>query len=84
MTNGRRYQGMEHWLPLFHEQLETLFDHAGNGAVSLDHAADEAIAARLEQIAEFYDARREALDPRHFRRGALQAAQPDTLYLTTR
>ena len=27
VTAGRRYQGMEHWLPLFHDQLSTLFDY---------------------------------------------------------
>jgi len=45
VTNGRRYQGMEHWLPLFHEKLETIFDHVREGAVSLDHSADEAVDA---------------------------------------
>ena len=27
VSEGRRYSGMEHWLPLFHTQLETLFDY---------------------------------------------------------
>ena len=27
VTNGRRYQGMEHWLPLFHDHLETMLDY---------------------------------------------------------
>jgi transcription-repair coupling factor (superfamily II helicase) len=27
VTAGRRYQGMEHWLPLFHDHLSTLFDY---------------------------------------------------------
>ena len=35
--------GMEHWLPLFHEQLETLFDYVPGAAVSFDHLADEAV-----------------------------------------
>ncbi len=26
VSSGRRYQGQEHWLPLYHPQLETLFD----------------------------------------------------------
>ena len=28
VSAGRKHQGMEHWLPLFHDQLETLFDYA--------------------------------------------------------
>ena len=60
VTNGRRYQGMEHWLPLFHDHLETLLDYLPGSPISLDHAADESMLARQEQVAEFYDARREA------------------------
>ncbi|WP_368912111.1 transcription-repair coupling factor [Taklimakanibacter deserti] len=82
VTNGRRYQGMEHWLPLFHEKLATIFDHVPNGAVSLDHSADEAISARLEQIAEFYDARREALTQETFGAAPYKPLKPDALYLT--
>src|SRR5580658_10235800 len=29
VSEGRRYAGMEHWLPLFHPRLETLFDYLG-------------------------------------------------------
>ena len=42
VTAGRRQLGMEHWLPLFHEHLETLFDYLPGVPVSLDHLADEA------------------------------------------
>ena len=66
ITNGRRYQGMEHWLPLFHERLETLLDYLPGSPISLDHAADESMAARHEQVAEFYDARREAREKGSF------------------
>jgi transcription-repair coupling factor (superfamily II helicase) len=27
VSEGRRHAGMEHWLPLFHKQMETLFDY---------------------------------------------------------
>ena len=27
VSEGRRYAGMEHWLPLFHQRMETLFDY---------------------------------------------------------
>jgi transcription-repair coupling factor (superfamily II helicase) len=29
VSEGRRHAGMEHWLPLFHKHLETLFDYLG-------------------------------------------------------
>ena len=34
VTNGRRYQGMEHWMPLFHERLETLLDYLPGSPIS--------------------------------------------------
>ena len=30
LSEGRRMSGMEHWLPLLEERLETLFDHLGD------------------------------------------------------
>ena len=57
VSAGRRYGGMEHWLPLLHARMETIFDYAPDAAVSLDPQADEAFGARLAQIADFYQAR---------------------------
>ena len=58
MSAGRRYIGMEHWLPLYYESLETVFDYLPEAAVTLDHQADD-VRARppREQIADFYAAR---------------------------
>ena len=57
-SEGRRHNGIEHWLPLFHESLETLLDYLPDAVVTLDHLVDEARDARLELIADYYDARR--------------------------
>jgi transcription-repair coupling factor (superfamily II helicase) len=27
ISAGRQHQGMEHWLPLFHDRLDALFDY---------------------------------------------------------
>ena len=51
VSAGQRYPGQEHWLPLFHEQLETLFDYVPGAGISFDHVADEAVEQRFEQIA---------------------------------
>lgn len=84
VTAGRRYPGMEHWLPLFHEALETLFDYLPDAVLTLDHQADNAIDKRLEQIADFYDARRTMMEA-ETRRGdgaPYKPLPPDRLYLT--
>ncbi len=57
VSAGRRYPGLEHWLPFFHDRLETLFDYLPGAAVVLDHRAREARDDRLEAIADFHGAR---------------------------
>ncbi|MGC8524990.1 MAG: transcription-repair coupling factor [Acidibrevibacterium sp.] len=57
VSSGRRHPGIEHWLPLFYPALETLLDYLPQASVSLDHQAEDALAARLETIADHYAAR---------------------------
>lgn len=89
VSAGQRHIGMEHWLPLFHDKLETLFDYLPGAAVTLDHQVEEAVAARLDLIAEYYEARRAMLPATQ--RGAQNAAvttdiykpvAPDSMFLT--
>src|ERR1035437_6611713 len=61
VSEGRRYPGMEHWLPLFHNTLESVFDYLPDTPLALEHLADDAAHERLTQIADYYDARHEAL-----------------------
>jgi transcription-repair coupling factor (superfamily II helicase) len=83
VSAGRRHIGMEHWLPFYYERLETLFDYLPAAGVSFDHQADKVFTHRLEQIAEFYAARRSATGPAHTRGGApvYRPVRPDALYL---
>jgi len=86
VSAGRHYAGMEHWLPLFHESMETIFDYLEDAIVSLDHQAEEAIAARLELIADYFDARKAALDQssgaKAFSTANYKPLPGDALYLT--
>ncbi len=118
VSEGRRYAGMEHWLPLFHKSMATLFDYLdatsspsprrgegrGEGArasqsepphpnplpsgerefaatpIILEPLAEEAAHERLAQIADYYQARKEALDQSGG--GApYKPLPPDRLYL---
>ncbi len=40
ISDGRRLAGMEHWLPLFEERLETLFEHLPGDAILIRDAGD--------------------------------------------
>jgi transcription-repair coupling factor (superfamily II helicase) len=139
VSDGRRHAGMEHWLPLFHQRMETLFDylgvpssqtpplkgegrhaeHGGEGSgisetptlrpsaadlplsgggheratpIVLEPLAEDAAHERLAQIADYYQARKDALDQSGQRGSAGSGASggsgapykplpPDRLYL---
>ncbi|MBN9586400.1 MAG: transcription-repair coupling factor [Afipia sp. 62-7] len=81
VSEGRRHPGMEHWLPLFQERMDTLFDYLDGSPVVLEHQAEDAARERFTQIGDYYEARREALDTPGG--GAIyKPLPPDRLYLT--
>jgi transcription-repair coupling factor (superfamily II helicase) len=61
VSEGRRYPGLEHWLPLFHTRLDSVFDYLDGVPIALDALAEDAAGERLAQIKDYYDARREAM-----------------------
>src|SRR5882757_602420 len=61
VSEGRRYPGMEHWLPLFHEKLETIFDYLPGTPLALEHLDQDAAHERFTQIKDYYETRKEAL-----------------------
>ena len=65
VSEGRRHPGMEHWLPLFHDKLDTLFDYLPGAPVVLEAACEDAARERLAQINDYYEARQQALAERH-------------------
>ncbi|MDP0983650.1 hypothetical protein, partial [Klebsiella variicola] len=46
VSEGRRFAGMEHWLPFFYERLETVFEYLPDAPVVFDHLAHEALVER--------------------------------------
>ncbi|MBI1327335.1 MAG: transcription-repair coupling factor [Alphaproteobacteria bacterium] len=57
ISEGRRYNGMEHWLPFFYDRMETLFDYAGPASLTCDLQTLQAVQEHEKQVHEFYDAR---------------------------
>ena len=83
VSEGRRHPGMEHWLPLFHERMDTLFDYLDGAPLALEPQADDAVRERFAQITDYYEARREAME--HPSGGQVyKPLPPDRLYLTER
>ena len=80
VSEGRRLAGLDHWLPLFEERLETLFDHLGEGDLVVRDAHDAGAAeARFEAIADYHQnrVRAQSNEP-----GSYRPLEPDSLYLS--
>ncbi|MDO9382925.1 MAG: transcription-repair coupling factor [Hyphomicrobiaceae bacterium] len=84
VSAGRRHPGQEHWLPFFHETLETLFDYLPGAKVSFDHQSDESVRRRFDEITEHYEARTEALETSSFGAPPYRPVPPDRMYLDGR
>jgi transcription-repair coupling factor (superfamily II helicase) len=80
VSEGARRAGFEHWLPLFYDKLETLFDYMGDGVlVAIDHQATEARDERLDMINDAHDAR---METQRSKAGIYNALGPTELYLS--
>jgi transcription-repair coupling factor (superfamily II helicase) len=89
VVEGIRPQGVEHFLPLFYTETETVFDYAGPGALyAYDSLLEEARAERGDVIADFYESRDQYAkardsgsgDPRKIA-GVYRPLPPERLYL---
>jgi len=79
LSEGRRMAGMEHWLPLLEERLETLFDHLGeNDLILRDSSADQALEARRESIEDYFQNRVRAMEAEP---GNYRPLEPQALYV---
>ncbi len=62
ISEGRCFAGMEHWLPLFYEELDTLFDYTDGYQFTYAHDVIEAVKSREEQINDHYQSRQQAIE----------------------
>ena len=82
VSAGQRLVGVEHWLPLFHDHMETLLDYCPGAIVTADHESAEAFNARYELIADYYDARQKTGAKGGMTGGAdYKPVPPERLYL---
>ncbi|MDU8941889.1 transcription-repair coupling factor [Ovoidimarina sediminis] len=81
VSAGRKHAGAEHWLPFFHEKLETVFDYLDGATVVLDDQITAQRLSRWEGIADQYDARREALKSKSKHDTVYKPVPPGLLYL---
>ncbi|UYV39142.1 transcription-repair coupling factor [Rhodobacteraceae bacterium D3-12] len=61
VSAGRKHAGAEHWLPFFHERLETVFDYVPDATLTQDDQLDAQRLARWESVEDQYETRRIAM-----------------------
>ncbi|WP_299893721.1 transcription-repair coupling factor [uncultured Ruegeria sp.] len=81
VSAGRKHQGIEHWLPFFHDKLETLFDYLPDATITVDDQVTPARLARWDTIADQYETRRLALENRSRMDTVYKPTPPGLLYL---
>ena len=84
VSAGRKHAGMEHWLPLFYERLETLFDYTGHAAVFLSPNVEEAKDARIALIGDYYATRESMRSGGGSLAAPYKPLKPEALYLSAR
>lgn len=84
VSEGRRYAGIEHWLPMFYDKLETTFDYLRGFRMVIDHTVREAAEERAKLIRDYYEARLNSATPGkgHLAQGTpYKPVPPERLYL---
>ncbi|MDE4174995.1 transcription-repair coupling factor [Phaeobacter sp. PT47_59] len=81
VSAGRKHQGIEHWLPFFHENLETLFDYLPKASITLDDQVTPARLARWDSVADQYETRKLAMAQKGRMDTVYKPTPPGLLYL---
>jgi transcription-repair coupling factor (superfamily II helicase) len=81
VSEGRRHAGMEHWLPLFHQRMETLFDYLPATPTIIEPLGEEAAHERIAQIVDYFQARKEAIG-QDGASAPYKPLPPDRLYMS--
>ena len=82
VSEGRRPIGVEHWLPLFHDGMETILDYLPKAAkIVFDYQVEQARDGRLEMITDYYEARLDVADAGMTGEAPYNPIPTDLLYL---
>lgn len=82
ISEGRRAQGAEHWLPLFYDSMDTLFDFMPGGTfLTLDHQSEEAAEARHASIQDYFETRKAAREGESIISSPYKPLPPERLYI---
>ncbi|MFD1196082.1 transcription-repair coupling factor [Seohaeicola saemankumensis] len=81
VSAGRKHAGIEHWLPFFHDRLETIFDYLPQATVTQDDQVTPTRLSRWDSIADQYETRRLAMTQKGRMDTVYKPVPPGLLYL---
>lgn len=83
ISEGIKHLGMENWLPFFYEDpLPDLFSYLPSADIVIGRSFDEALKAKCDGIADYYQARLEALNIKSAAdQSVYRPVKPELLYL---
>ena len=81
VSAGRKYQGLEHWLPFFYMELDTFFSYVPSATITMDHKLATDIISRCNLVADQYEARNFANKNKPTKDYAYKPVKPSELYL---
>ena len=80
VSAGRKMAGVEHWLPWFHDRMESLFDYLPGASVVLDDHIGQVADGRREMIREQFEARKAALAAKGRSDTVYKPVPPDLMF----
>ena len=81
VSAGCKHQGVEHWLPFFHNGLETLFDYLPKATITVDDQVTAARLSRWDTIVDQYETRKIAMDQKSRIDTVYKPISPELLYM---
>lgn len=85
ISEGRRYSGMEHWIPLFYSVMCSIIDYLPSDIrISISDFVVEDSFQRIRLINKYYDSRINFNKDVHFSEESYNPIPPDKLYLTSK
>ena len=84
VSAGRKHAGIEHWLPFFHDGLETIFDYLPQATITQDDQVTPTRLSRWDSIADQYETRRLAMTQKGRMDTVYKPVPPGLLYLDDR
>jgi transcription-repair coupling factor (superfamily II helicase) len=82
IKNGRKYPGMEHYLPCFYEKLDNIFDYFSPNQVIYENDFDLCLKKHLISVKEHYVSRKDLLTNRFLDEVIYYPVEPQTMWLS--